>query len=218
MMTNLTDTQKEILEFIDQSIQDRGFPPTLREICEKFKFSSTNGARYHIYRLQKLGHLDVEPKTSRGVKRVAKGRKKTPSRFNYRLPILGRVPAGPLNLASPDVREDEIGVDPQFFGSQEAEPELFGLRVNGDSMINAGIFDGDVVVVRSQLTAGDGEIVVARVEEEATVKRFRRMRNAIVLEAANPAYEPIRISDLGGIENGQNVGIMGVVVGLIRAI
>ncbi len=216
-MVNLTQTQQDILEYINRSVQDRGFPPTLREICSKFQFSSTNGARYHVLRLQKLGFLEVLPKTSRGVKPISKSSPKNSSRFNYLLPILGRVPAGPLDLAAQDIYEDEVSVDPQFFGSREPEPELFGLKVKGDSMINEGIYDGDVVVVRPQQTASDGSIVVARVEEEATVKRFRRTPNEILLEAANPAYKPIRVQDLGGDENGQSVGILGIVVGLIRA-
>ncbi len=216
-MPNLSPRQREILKFIDQFMREYGYPPTLREICKKFSFSSTNGARYHLYKLKKLGFLDVQPHTSRGVKRVTISKKKSQGNLNFRLPILGRVPAGPLDLAEPDIREDEISVDPQFFGSRAQDPELFGLRVNGDSMIEEGIYNGDIVVVRSQQTASDGEIVVARVEDEATVKRFKRIKNDILLEPANPSYAPIRLENKGGMENGQDIGILGVVVGLIRA-
>jgi len=133
------------------------------------------------------------------------------------MPVLGRVPAGPFNLASPDMREDELTVDPEFFSGRGQEQDLFGLRVQGDSMINAGIYDGDIVVVRAQESANDGDIVVARMDEEATVKRYRRGQSQIALEPANPAYKPILIRDRGGKEMGQDVALLGVVVGLIRA-
>jgi len=216
-MEELTSRQKAILDFIDQNIRERGYPPTLREICKKFSISSTNGARYHLHRLGRMGYLEIERYASRGVKRIGASSPGSVSRRNYRMPILGRVPAGPLNLAAPDLREEEMVVDPEFFGSRASEPELFGLRVKGDSMVEAGIYDGDIVVVRPQNLADDGDIVVARVEEEATVKRFYRQNGDIVLQPANPDYSPIRIPNQGGKENGQDIGIVGVVVGLIRA-
>ena len=134
------------------------------------------------------------------------------------MPILGQVPAGPLDLAAPELRDDEVGVDPEFFGSYGETPDLFGLKVKGDSMIQAGIFSGDIVVVKPQSTAREGQIVVARVEDEATVKRFKRANGDILLEPENPKYAPIRVPDRGGEEMGQNVSIVGVVVGLIRSL
>ncbi|HPP02637.1 MAG TPA: transcriptional repressor LexA [bacterium] len=215
-MPELSPRQREILDYLEKYKEEQGYPPTLREICKKFAISSTNGARYHLQRLMKLGYLEIDPHKSRGVKQV-KDASRTSIKRSYRMPVLGTVPAGPLNLAAPDIREDELHVDPGFFGSRGSEPDLFGLRVRGDSMIGVGIQDGDIVVVRPQPNPNNGDIVVARVEEDATVKRFRRLENEIVLEPANPAVEPIHVPDQGGVESGQNVAILGVVVGLIRS-
>jgi len=216
-MSNLSPKQKSILSYIEQYHTDQGYPPTLREICRKFSISSTNGARYHLHRLKELGYLEIDPHKSRGVKRIGVNSPSSALKRSYPMPVLGRIPAGPFDLASPDMREDELTVDPEFFGSRSEQPELFGLRVKGDSMIEAGIHDGDIVVVRAQENARDGDIVVARMEEEATVKRFRRGSSQIVLEPANPAYKPIYIEDRGGQDLGQDVALLGVVVGLIRA-
>lgn len=213
---NLSPRQREILDYLEKYKEERGYPPTLREICKKFGISSTNGARYHLQRLMKLGYLEIDPHKSRGVKQVKNGLHASLKR-SYRMPILGVVPAGPLNLASPDMREEELNVDPEFFGSRGREPELFGVRVRGNSMIGEGILDGDIVVVRPQPHPHNGDIVVARVEDTATVKRFRRLADEIVLEPANPEVEAIRVPDQGGLEYGQNVAILGVVVGLIRS-
>lgn len=218
-MADLTKRQREILEFFDKSIEDSGYPPTLREICRKFSIASTNGARYHLKRLEKMGVLEVKANTSRGYRRTDRPSPmttRTAADRSFKMPVLGRIPAGPFSLASPDLREDELTVDPHHFGDRAPSPDLFGLRVNGDSMVEAGIYDGDIVVVKPQENASNGDIVVARLEEEATVKRFKRGRNEVVLEPANRAYEPIRIPDLGGADNGQNFALLGIVVGLIR--
>ncbi len=217
-MIKLTTRQKEILEFIDRAIRENGFPPTLREICKTFSISSTNGARYHIHRLKKMGYLDIDPGKSRGVKRVQNETETKKTKRPYQLPILGHIPAGPLNLAASDIREDELTVDPTFFSLRGKEEELFGLKVRGDSMIGAGIHDGDIVVVRTQNHAQDGDIVVARHEEEATVKRYRFTKDELLLEPANSAYQPIRIPNLGGEEYGQSVALIGIVVGVIRSL
>lgn len=216
-MAKISNRQQEILDFITDSMDEQGYPPTLREICAKFEIASTNGARYHLRRLHELGYIHLEDNKSRGMRPVEYKRPPEALLNTYQLPILGRVPAGPFSLASEDIREDELTVDPTFFGSRTAEPELFGLRVTGDSMINEGIHDGDIVVVKSQPQANDGDIVVARLEDEATVKRFRKGRNEVVLEPANEAYQPIRISDLGGNDHGQDFALLGIVVGLIRS-
>lgn len=215
MSSPLTQRQKEILEYIEDSVNERGYPPTLREICGKFSIHSTNGARYHLHRLQKLGYLKVEANKSRGV-RPTSARQEAPKR-TMTLPVLGQVPAGPFNYADPDLREDELLVDPAFFGNKSAEPELFGLRVRGDSMMEAGILSGDIVVVRSQNQAHDGDIVVAQLDDEATVKRYRRKTDEVVLEPANRNFDPIPVKNLGGEEYGQHFALLGVVVGVIRS-
>lgn len=215
-MTELTSRQRDILKYIDTYQNENGYPPSLREICKRFKFSSTNGARYHLHRLQRMGHLQVNAQTSRGVKRTRPGSTPIPLGRVYAMPILGAIPAGPFNYASPDLREDELTIDPTYFGAHSDEPELFGLRVTGDSMIEAGIYDGDIVVVRPQSNADNGDIVVARWDDEATVKRFRRWGNEAVLQPANPAYEDIPLPSRWG-EDGEDVAILGIVVGLIRS-
>lgn len=217
-MAKLTQKQRHILNYLEQYLKDHGYPPTLREICKKFSIASTNGARYHLHRLKDLGYLEIDPHKSRGVKRVGVDSTiQVAHKRSYLLPVLGRVPAGPFDLASEDLREDVLTVDPEFFGSRNEEPELFGLRVKGDSMLDEGIHDGDIVVVKAQSVARDGDIVVARVNDEATVKRFKRLANEVVLEPANSKYKPIHIPNRGGFDMGQDLALVGVVVGLIRA-
>ncbi|MEW6235254.1 MAG: transcriptional repressor LexA [Candidatus Omnitrophota bacterium] len=213
-MLKLTAKQQEILNYIDEMNAEHGFPPTLREICKKFSIASTNGARYHVHRLKKMGYVEIEPGKSRGLKRIGFRENRMESKRTCSMPILGRVPAGPFSLASPDLREDELSVDPQFFGGRKDELDIFGLRVRGDSMTGAGIFDGDIVVVRAQENADDGDIVVARLEDDATVKRLRRRNNEVYLEPANPSYQPIHFTK----EEGENLALLGIVVGLIRSI
>ncbi len=220
-MKKISKRQKEILDYFDEYSQKNGYPPTLREIGKKFQITSTNGSRYHLQRLKELGYIEIEPYRSRGIKRtnrdVPGAMPLNRNSYQYKMPILGSVPAGPLSLAAPEMQEDTVGVDPSYFGSYDDSPDLFGLKVSGNSMSQAGIHDGDIVIVKPQDNAMDGQIVVARVEDEATVKRFRRANNEIFLMPENPAYEPIRVPNLGGEEYGQSVGILGVVVGLIRS-
>jgi repressor LexA len=217
-MAELSSKQQKILNYIKTYLKAQGYPPTLREICKEFSISSTNGARYHLHRLQKMGYLEIDPHRSRGVKCVEQeDENSSPKPKVFQMPVLGSVPAGPFDMASPDLREGELTINPAFFGSNVAEPEMFGLRVKGDSMINAGIHDGDIVVVKAQGDANNGDIVVARLEEEATVKRYRKESRQIVLEPENPAYASIPIRDEGGADQGQDVSLLGVVVGLIRS-
>lgn len=220
-MKKLSKRQQEILDYFDDYSRKNGYPPTLREIGKKFSITSTNGSRYHLQRLKELGYIEIEPYRSRGIRRTGRdgSGNAMPFKggFSYTLPILGQVPAGPLSLAAPDVQEDSVGVDPGYFGSRDESPNLFGLKVKGDSMIQAGIHDGDVVIVQPQEDAMNGQIVVAQVEDEATVKRFERVHDAIMLHPENPAYDPIIVRDQGGDEFGQSVGILGIVVGLIRS-
>ena len=217
-MKDLTKRQKDILDFITCTLDKNGYPPTLREICKKFSIVSTNGARYHLYRLKELGYLEVEPNKSRGMKLVNESPRMMNLDMGFELPLLGQVPAGPLDYAATDLYNGNVTINPAFFGAKSSEAHLFGLRVKGDSMINAGIRDRDIVVVRSQPTAKNGDIVVARYRDDATVKRFRRKTKEIVLEPENPAYEPIRIPDQGGSEYGQDFAVIGLVVGVIRSL
>lgn len=215
-MRNLTKRQKDILDFITSTLEQHGYPPTLREICKKFSIVSTNGARYHLYRLQELGYLEVEPNKSRGMKLVSEPLKPVNLDVGFELPLLGQVPAGPMDYAAADLFDGNLKINPAFFGAKDTEAPIFGLRVKGDSMVNAGIRDKDIVVVRSQPSAKNGDIVVARIRDEATVKRFHKKSREIILEPENPAYESIRILDRGGLDNGQDFAVLGLVVGVIR--
>ncbi|MFH1742130.1 MAG: transcriptional repressor LexA [bacterium] len=213
MSQDLSPKQQRILRYIDRFTGKNGFPPSLREICKQFNISSTNGARYHLHKLREKGYVDISRYTSRGVKRRGESTYSPPG--TLRMPLLGRVPAGVTDYAAPDIRDGDVIIDPHFFG-RRGNTDLFGLRVKGDSMIEAGIHGGDVVVVHPQSNANDGDVVVARVDDEATVKRYRRKGNRVFLEPANPAYEPIVFT--GKSADRQDIALVGIVVGLIRAL
>ena len=213
MARDISPKQRRILSYIDSFSNKHGFPPTLREICKRFGISSTNGARYHLHKLREKGYLEISRYRSRGVKRTIQ--LTPPTEKLYNLPILGGVPAGATDYAAADIREGDVIIDPEFFG-RRGNVDLFGLRVKGDSMIEAGIHNGDVVIVRPQPSANEGEVVVARIDDEATVKRLRRDNKNILLEPANPNYDPIVLSGEDG--NGHDIALIGVVVGLIRAL
>jgi repressor LexA len=172
-------TREKVFRFV----RDRlawGRPPTVREVMDAFGFRSPQTAREHLDALLAAGRLKKEPGVARGFRLPGRGEAPT-----VMVPLLGRVPAGPLDLA---VEELEGHVPVQ---TRRSPGELFSLRVRGDSMKDAGILDGDVVVVRRQQSADPGTIVVAMVGDEATVKRFHVKRGRIELHPANDAYAPI---------------------------
>jgi repressor LexA len=207
-MDDLTPRQKAILRYIRDSLCRRGYPPSIREIGQRFDIASTNGVRYHLGVLEETGYLKREEYTSRGI-RLADP--KGTERFSAEgAPVLGRVPAGPLNLALEEV-ERWAPIDRSLFALGEGET-VFCLRVEGDSMAGAGILDGDLVVVRKSGQARSGQIVVARIGEEATVKRLERKGRRVRLLPENPAYEPIEV----GKAEAEEFQILGVVTGLIR--
>src|SRR5437868_5958392 len=186
----LTDRQREILDFITQSIRDRGYPPTLREIGLHFGIRSTNGVNDHLKALEKKGYLEREDLKSRalrpigplGFPDVGLGHidPQVLSGAMIEVPLLGRVAAGEPILAI-EQAEDTVKVDRFFLGGHR---EVFALRVKGDSMIEAGIFDGDFIFVKKQLTANKGDIVVAMINDEATVKCFHPEPDQIVFKPA----------------------------------
>ncbi|ACY14982.1 transcriptional repressor LexA [Haliangium ochraceum] len=219
----LTSRQREILDFITDFIQERGYPPTLREIGEHFGIRSTNGVNDHLKALEKKGYLRREDLKSRAMWPVqvppeheTENRGKViPLRKNVEedavvdIPILGRVAAGLPILAVENV-EDRVRVDRFFLGTPPQQ--LFGLRVVGESMIEDGILDGDYVFVKKTPTAQPGDIVVAMIEEEATVKRYYPERDSIRFEPANSNMRPIVVkkSDFRAVD------LLGVVVGVYR--
>ncbi|MSO43900.1 MAG: transcriptional repressor LexA [Thermoleophilia bacterium] len=198
MATAPTDRQADILAFIEDHLARRGYPPTVREIGSGVGLASPSTVHRHLEKLEAGGHLTRDPSKPRamllgvpGTRARASG---SPRAFT--LPLVGAVAAGSPVLAEEQV-EDHI---PAPFAAD------YLLRVKGDSMINAGILDGDLVAVKQQDTASDGQIVVAMIGDEATVKRMFREPGGVRLEAENDAYEPIRSPDITVI--GRVVGVM----------
>jgi len=176
-------TRERIFRFVRDRLL-RGLPPTVREVRDAFGFRSVQTAREHLEALVAEGRLTKDGGKARGYRLAALGGGR-PARPPVLVPLLGRVPAGPLDLAVED-HEDYLTVR-----TRHAPDELFGLRIHGESMTGAGILPGDVVIVRRQADAADGDIVVALVGDEATVKRLRRRRRRIELLPENPDFEPI---------------------------
>ncbi|HVZ75146.1 MAG TPA: transcriptional repressor LexA [Polyangia bacterium] len=215
----LTDRQQEILKFITQSIEERGYPPTLREIGEHFGIRSTNGVNDHLRALEKKGHLQREDLKSRALRPVGmKPQAASVSRADTSdddfvdVPLVGRVAAGLPLLAVENV-QDTVRVDRFFIGQTR---EVFALRVKGESMIEDGIFDGDYIFVKKQLTASRGDIVVAMIGgaagDEATVKRYYPEGDTIRFQPANAAMQPILVKK----KDFRSVNLIGVVVGVYR--
>lgn len=212
---SLTDRQREVLDFISASISERGYPPTLREIGEHMGISSTNGVNDHLKALEKKGYLAREDLKSRALRPLRPATAITASAppvtgEMVEVPIVGRVAAGLPLLAVENV-EDSVKVDRFFLG---AHREVFALRVKGDSMIEDGIHDGDFIFVRKALNADRGDIVVALIEDEATVKRYYPDGDLIRFEPANARMQPIVVRK----KDFKNVNLIGVVVGVYRKI
>ena len=207
----LTERQQEILTFINRSIGDRGYPPTLREIGRQFGIRSTNGVNDHLRALEKKGYLQREDMKSRALRPIDSEGNSTAQSGNSQMvdvPILGKVAAGQPLLAVRN-HEDSVKVDRFFIGQSR---EVFALRVKGDSMIEAGILDGDYVFIRKQLQAAAGEIVVAMIEDEATVKRYYPEGDTIRFEPANASMRSIVVRK----RDWKSVNLLGVVIGVYR--
>ena len=195
----------EMLSFIRRFTREKGYPPTIREIGEEFGISSTNGVRYHLSRLEKSGMLKRNLKISRGI--AASSPDSSEGGRSYSIRILGQIAAGPPTLAEESF---EGSIEPlELFGDPNS---MFALRVRGDSMIDAGILEGDYVIVRRQERANAGEIIAALLEDEATVKYYQPRRGSIELIAANSAYPPIVVAP------DRTFRILGVVRGVIRTV
>jgi repressor LexA len=199
---NLTKRQREIFDFIKTYSADHGYPPTVRDIGKAIGLTSSSTVHAHLSNLEKLGLLRRDPTKPRALELLGEAARKVVGPSG--LPLVGRVAAGAPVLADENI-EDYVPV-PDIAGGEQGE---YVLRVWGDSMKNAGILDGDYVVVRPQKTAADGEIVVALVGEEATVKRFFKEKDHVRLEPENEDFEPIRSRD---------AEIIGTVVGVCRRV
>jgi len=222
----LSERQQQVLEHIRKTVAERGYPPSVREIGEAVGLSSPSTVHSHLSSLVAAGAITRDPTKPRAIMIVDDVRTAAASRSGRRLPdqplpdqplpdrplpdrlrdvpILGRIAAGTPILAAEHV-EDVLTLPVDLIGSDP----VFLLEVKGDSMINAGILDGDLVAIRSQKDALDGEIVAALIDgEEATVKRLRRKDGKVILESENPAYEPMVFAD--GVE------LVGKVVSVLR--
>ena len=198
----LSRRQKEILKFIRLSIRRDGLPPTRSEINQHFGFSSPNSAQCHLRALEKKGAIRITAGIARGIIPIASGNDETEETG---IPLIGRVAAG-QPIQAVENHERLVDLDPSLFRPAPA----YLLRVKGESMIDAGILDQDLLAIHSTREARNGQIVVARINDEVTVKRLRRRGRGIWLEAANPAFDdlPVRREDDFAIE--------GVVVGVLR--
>ncbi|MDE0192236.1 MAG: transcriptional repressor LexA [Gammaproteobacteria bacterium] len=196
-MKQLTARQAEVLDLVRSHIADTGYPPTRADIARELGFRSANAAEEHLKALARKGALEIVPGTSRGIR--------LPD--DEGLPVVGRVAAGSPILAQEHI-EETCNVPPDMFRPAAD----FLLRVEGDSMVDAGILDGDLLAVHKTPEAANGAIVVARIDDDVTVKRLRRKsRTRVVLEAENEAYDPIEV-DL----RSQDLVIEGLSVGVIR--
>jgi repressor LexA len=203
MKKELTKKQRQIFDYIKEHLAQRGAPPTIREIMSRFRISSTNGVRCHLTALANKQVIKLFPYRSRGIELTERA---VMMDSPHSIPIIGRVAAGEPILAEQNI-EGRIAVDPDYLG----EEGVFALKVRGDSMIEAGIFDGDLVFARSQPMAEKGEIVVAVIGDDATIKYYRPDNGNVRLEPANPAYPTIVVE-----RNTPGFYIAGKVVGVFR--
>jgi repressor LexA len=199
-MRELTPRQRQILNLIQKAITTSGMPPTRAEIAKRLNFRSVNAAEEHLRALERKGAIELLPGTSRGI------RLKDSLREQIGLPLVGKVAAGSPILAEEHI-EARYQIDPDLF---KKEPH-FLLRVSGMSMRDAGILDGDLVVVHRTPEVRNRQIVVARLENEVTVKRYRQEGHRVWLLPENPEFEPIKV-DL----RDESLAIEGVVVGVLR--
>lgn len=197
----ISPKQQEILEYIKSQILERGFPPAVRDICEAVHLRSTSSVHSHLETLEKNGYIRRDPTKPRAIEILDDS-------FNFlrremvNVPIVGRVAAGEPLLAQQNI-EEYFPIPVEYMPNKQT----FMLKVKGESMINAGILDGDMVLVEQRQTANDGEIIVALVEDGATVKTFYREEGIIRLQPENDTMDPIIVED---------VQILGKVIGVFR--
>lgn len=211
MKSKLTDRQKEILDFIQKFINENGFPPTLREIASNFGMASTFGVKRHLDALKKKGYLKIESFASRAItlNKLSSASESDNNFINTKvisIPVVGRVAAGSPILSEENL-QGTIAIDSNFFRNNK---DCFALKVTGDSMINAGIFDGDLVIVNPNEKVSQHDIVVARVDDEITVKNYEKKNNKVFLIPQNDKYEPITVTERN------NFSLIGKVVGVLR--
>lgn len=205
----LTKRQEEILEFIKAHIRKSGFPPTITETQQEFSFKSPNAVQEHLKALARKGWIRRNPNKWRGVEVVGTDKYRNgDDRSTVAVPMVGRVAAGSPLLAQENI-EGTISVDRSLIGLTTG---LFALRVRGDSMIQAGIYDGDIIIAQQQSVAENRDIVIALLGDEATVKRFHRRNKAITLQPENDAMASIKVTER------EDFRILGKVIATLRKI
>ena len=197
----ISPKQQEILEYIKSQILERGFPPAVRDICEAVHLKSTSSVHSHLETLEKNGYIRRDPTKPRAIEILDESFNFT-RREMVNVPMVGRVAAGEPLLAEQNV-ENYFPIPMEFMPNNQT----FMLRVKGDSMINIGIFDGDLVLVEQRQTARNGEVIVALVEDGATMKRFFKEEGVFRLQPENDALDPIIVKE---------VQILGKVIGVFR--
>ena len=201
MNTTLNVQEKRVFDYLKEQIREKGYPPSIREICAALNFKSTSSVHQYIARLAEKGYIDKGDLKTRAIKIV--GDEPTIS-----IPIVGKVAAGEPILAQENI-EDYFSIGESFFSQSDLKNETFVLKVQGESMINAGINNGDYIIVSKENTARNGQIVVAMIDGNATVKTFYKEKDHVRLQPENDTMEPIIVKD---------VQIVGKVVGLFRKI
>jgi repressor LexA len=211
MPKKLSDKEQKILDFVNKQVEELGYPPSVREICRAVGFSSTSTVHGYLEKLKQKGLIDKDPAKPRALRVIKKktgaAPKKSSAFYSGRelteVPIIGKVTAGQPILAVENI-EDTFPLPIDYVQNSTS----FMLRVKGDSMIEAGILDNDLVLVRQQSTANNGDIVVALIGDEATVKTFYKEKDHIRLQPENKYFEPIIVKD--------NISILGKVTGVFR--
>lgn len=200
----LTDKQREILEYLKECILQKGYPPAVREICEAVHLKSTSSVHAHLESLEEKGYIRKDPTKPRAIE-ILDDEFNLARREVINVPIVGTVTCGEPILAEQNI-QGYFPIPPEYLHANGKN--TFMLKVKGDSMINAGIFDGDQVLVRQQSSASNGDIVVALVEDSATVKTFYKEDGYYRLQPENDSMEPILVHD--------NLKILGKVFGVFR--
>ena len=198
---SLNVQEQRVLDYIKEQIREFGYPPSVREICAALGFKSTSSAHQYIWRLADKGYISKKDLKTRAIRIVG-------TESTIALPVVGKVAAGEPILAQENI-EDYFSIGESFFNKDALQNDNFVLKVQGESMINAGINNGDYIIVSKQETARNGQIVVAMIDGEATVKTFYKEKDYIRLQPENDTMDPI-IS--------KNVQILGKVIGLFRKI
>lgn len=204
MYENLSDKQIKILDFMKNYIKYKGYPPAIREICNELNISSTSTVHSHIVKLENKGYIKRDPLKNRAIEIIDLDYDEDNKKETFDVPIIGKVTAGEPILAIENI-EDTFPLPIEL----STKGNLFILNVQGESMIEAGILDGDRIIVRQQKTANNGDIVVAMIDESATVKRYYKMNDHVELRPENSTMFPIIVRE---------VEILGKVIGLYRNI